>query len=108
VGQKKLVRKAEPLSERGMAWPRWTGFRNKTVWDFLQLLIVPLMLAKLLRACTDRDAIHLPSSVLLHRECLPIPILLLIASSQRNLLDLSRSALDRCERLRPPSRWTCW
>jgi uncharacterized protein YjbI with pentapeptide repeats len=22
----------------------WTGFRNKTVWDFLQLLIVPLML----------------------------------------------------------------
>jgi len=27
-----------------MAWPRWTGFRNKTVWDFLQLLIVPLML----------------------------------------------------------------
>src|SRR5215216_6104596 len=28
-----------------MAWPRWTGFRGKTVWDFLQLLIVPLMLA---------------------------------------------------------------
>jgi len=23
----------------------WTGFRGKTVWDFLQLLIVPLMLA---------------------------------------------------------------
>ena len=44
MGQKKLVRKAEPPSKRGMAWPRWTGFRNKTVWDFLQLLIVPLML----------------------------------------------------------------
>jgi uncharacterized protein YjbI with pentapeptide repeats len=44
VGQKKLVRKAEPPSKRGMAWPRWTGFRGKTVWDFLQLLIVPLML----------------------------------------------------------------
>jgi hypothetical protein len=44
VEQKKLVRKAEPPSKRGMAWPRWTGFRNKTVWDFLQLLIVPLML----------------------------------------------------------------
>src|SRR5215211_6372570 len=28
-----------------MAWPRWTGFRGKTIWDFLQLLIVPLMLA---------------------------------------------------------------
>jgi uncharacterized protein YjbI with pentapeptide repeats len=45
VEQKKLVRKAEPPSKRGIAWPRWTGFRNKTVWDFLQLLIVPLMLA---------------------------------------------------------------
>jgi uncharacterized protein YjbI with pentapeptide repeats len=44
VGQKKLVRKAEPPSKRGIAWPRWTGFRGKTVWDFLQLLIVPLML----------------------------------------------------------------
>src|SRR5215210_1135511 len=44
VEQKKLVRKAKPPAKRGMAWPRWTGFRNKTVWDFLQLLIVPLML----------------------------------------------------------------
>jgi uncharacterized protein YjbI with pentapeptide repeats len=44
VEQKTLVRKAEPPSKRGMAWPRWTGFRNKTVWDYLQLLIVPLML----------------------------------------------------------------
>jgi hypothetical protein len=45
VGQKKLVRKAEPPSKRRIAWPRWTGFRNKTAWEFLQLLIVPLMLA---------------------------------------------------------------
>src|SRR5215218_6841378 len=44
VGQKKLVRKAEPPSKRGIAWPKWTGFRGKTAWDFLQLLIVPLML----------------------------------------------------------------
>src|SRR3712207_4308253 len=36
---------AEPPSKRVIRWPRWTGFRNKTVWDFLQLLIVPLMLA---------------------------------------------------------------
>jgi uncharacterized protein YjbI with pentapeptide repeats len=44
VGQKKLVRKAEPPSKRGMAWPRWTGFRGKTVWDWTQLLIVPVLL----------------------------------------------------------------
>jgi uncharacterized protein YjbI with pentapeptide repeats len=44
VGRKKQVRKAEPPSKRGTAWPRWTGFRGKTAWDFLQLLIVPLML----------------------------------------------------------------
>ena len=43
--RKKLVRKTEPPSKRRIAWPKWTGFRNKTVWDFLQLLIVPLMLA---------------------------------------------------------------
>jgi uncharacterized protein YjbI with pentapeptide repeats len=45
VERKRLVRKAEPPSKRGIRWPRWTGFRGKTVWDFLQLLIVPLMLA---------------------------------------------------------------
>jgi uncharacterized protein YjbI with pentapeptide repeats len=44
VGQKKLVRKAEPPSKRGIAWPRWTGFRGKTVWDLMDLLIVPLAL----------------------------------------------------------------
>ena len=45
VGHKKLVRKADPPSKRWIRWPRWTGFRGKTAWDFLQLLIVPLMLA---------------------------------------------------------------
>lgn len=45
VGRKKLVRKAEPPSRRRIAWPRWTGFRRKTVWDWLQLLIVPFVLA---------------------------------------------------------------
>jgi uncharacterized protein YjbI with pentapeptide repeats len=44
VGQKKLGRKAEPPSKPGVAWPRWTGFRGKTAWDWLQLLIVPLVL----------------------------------------------------------------
>jgi Pentapeptide repeats (8 copies) len=44
VGRKKWVRKAEPSSERGIAWPRWTGFRGKTVWDWMDLLIVPLAL----------------------------------------------------------------
>jgi uncharacterized protein YjbI with pentapeptide repeats len=44
VGRKKLVRKAEPPSKRRIAWPRWTGFRGKTVWDWLALLIVPMVL----------------------------------------------------------------
>lgn len=43
--QKKLVRKTEPPSKRRIRWPKWTGFHNKTIWDLLQLLIVPLMLA---------------------------------------------------------------
>jgi uncharacterized protein YjbI with pentapeptide repeats len=48
VERKKLVRKAEPPSKRGIRWPRWTGFRGKTVWDFLQLisaLAIPVVLA---------------------------------------------------------------
>jgi hypothetical protein len=44
VGRKKLVRKAEPPSKRGIRWPRWTGFRGMTVRDWLQLLVVPLAL----------------------------------------------------------------
>src|SRR5215217_2538668 len=44
VERKKLVRKAEPSSRRGIAWPRWTGFRGMTIRDWLQLLIVPLAL----------------------------------------------------------------
>jgi len=39
VGQKKLVRKAETPSKRGIRWPRWTGFRGKTVWDWQYLLL---------------------------------------------------------------------
>jgi hypothetical protein len=42
VGRKKWVRKAE--SESRKAWPRWTGFRGKTAWDWMDLLIVPLAL----------------------------------------------------------------
>jgi hypothetical protein len=45
VARKKPGRKKEAAPKRGIAWPRWTGFRGKTVWDLLQLLIVPLMLA---------------------------------------------------------------
>jgi uncharacterized protein YjbI with pentapeptide repeats len=44
VARKKPGRKKEPTSERGIAWPRWTGFRGKTFWDWLQLLIVPVAL----------------------------------------------------------------
>jgi hypothetical protein len=44
VGQKKLVRKAERPAKRGIAWPRWTGFRGMTVWDWLAPLLVPLAL----------------------------------------------------------------
>jgi uncharacterized protein YjbI with pentapeptide repeats len=44
VGQKKLVRKAEPPSKRGIAWPRWTGFRGMTLRSWLELLVVPLAL----------------------------------------------------------------
>ena len=47
MGRRKLGRKAEPDPRRRIRWPRWTGFGNKTVWDLLQLLIVPLMLAAL-------------------------------------------------------------
>lgn len=28
----------------GIAWPRWAGVRGKTAWDWLQLLLVPLLL----------------------------------------------------------------
>jgi hypothetical protein len=45
VNRKKPGRKAEPETKRRIPWPRWTGFRGKTVWDWLQLLIVPLALA---------------------------------------------------------------
>jgi uncharacterized protein YjbI with pentapeptide repeats len=48
VGQKKLVRKAEPPSKRGIAWPRWTGFRGMTVREWLALLgtlAIPIVVA---------------------------------------------------------------
>ena len=44
VGRKKLVRKAVPSSRRGIAWPRWTGFRGMTVRNWLEILIVPMVL----------------------------------------------------------------
>jgi hypothetical protein len=43
VERKKPGRKTEP--KRRIAWRRWTGFRGKTVWAWLQLLVVPLALA---------------------------------------------------------------
>jgi uncharacterized protein YjbI with pentapeptide repeats len=42
VGRKALSRKPEP--KRGIAWPRWTGFRGMTVRNWLELLVVPLAL----------------------------------------------------------------
>jgi len=47
VGRKKLGPKADPPSKRRIRWPRWTGFGDKTIWDWLQLLVVPLMLVAL-------------------------------------------------------------
>jgi Pentapeptide repeats (8 copies) len=40
VHKKTLVRQPDPPSK----WPRWTGFRGKTAWDWMDLLIVPLAL----------------------------------------------------------------
>jgi hypothetical protein len=34
-----------PPPQGGRGWPRWTGFANKTLWDWLQLLVVPAMIA---------------------------------------------------------------
>ena len=42
MGRKKPGRKAVSASKRGIAWPRWTGFRGMTVRDLLQLLMIPL------------------------------------------------------------------
>jgi hypothetical protein len=55
VGRKNPDRKAEPPSKGGVTWPRWTGFRDKTMWDWLQLLIVPLALAVLGTRVTIRQ-----------------------------------------------------
>jgi uncharacterized protein YjbI with pentapeptide repeats len=48
VDRKKPGRKAEPGPKRRIAWPSWTGFRGKTLWDWLQLLsalAIPIVLA---------------------------------------------------------------
>jgi uncharacterized protein YjbI with pentapeptide repeats len=48
VGRKKPGREAEPPSKRRIAWPGWTGFGGKTVWDWLQLfsaLAIPVVIA---------------------------------------------------------------
>jgi uncharacterized protein YjbI with pentapeptide repeats len=48
VGQKKLIRKAEPPSKRGIAWPRWTGFRGMTIREWLPIvgaLLIPVVIA---------------------------------------------------------------
>ncbi len=44
MARKKPAQKKEPTPERGIAWPRWTGFRGMTVRDWLQLLIIPFAL----------------------------------------------------------------
>ena len=48
MGRKKLVRKAEPPSKRGIDWPRWTGFRGMTLRDWLPIvgaLLIPVVIA---------------------------------------------------------------
>jgi uncharacterized protein YjbI with pentapeptide repeats len=48
VGRKKWVRKAEAPSKRGIAWPRWTGFRGMTLRDWLPIvgaLLIPVVIA---------------------------------------------------------------
>jgi hypothetical protein len=52
VARKKPGRKKEPPPKRRIAWPRWTGFRGKTVWDWMQLLIVPIALSLITLAFT--------------------------------------------------------
>jgi len=47
LGREKLVRMTQPPPTRSKAWPRWTGFRGKTVWDWMQLFVVPLVLTVL-------------------------------------------------------------
>ena len=44
MAHRKPGRKKEQTPKRGIAWPRWTGFRGMTVRDWLELLIVPLVL----------------------------------------------------------------
>jgi hypothetical protein len=44
MARRKPGRKKEQTPKRGIAWPRWTGFRGMTVRDWLQLLIVPFAL----------------------------------------------------------------
>jgi uncharacterized protein YjbI with pentapeptide repeats len=47
-GKQNEDRSGEREKLRRIAWPRWTGFRNKTVWDWLHLLsalAIPIVLA---------------------------------------------------------------
>ena len=34
-------------SKQKSGWPSWTGFQNKTLWDFMSLLVVPVMLGSM-------------------------------------------------------------
>ncbi len=37
-------------------WPSWTGFQNKTLWDFMSLLVVPIMLGSMALVYGSYDA----------------------------------------------------
>jgi len=54
VGRKKLVRKRSPEPQKESVW----GFRGKTVWDWMDLLIVPLMLVALGFWVTTRQEVR--------------------------------------------------
>ena len=48
MARKKVGRKKEPTPKRGIAWPRWTGFRGMTVRDWLPIvgaLLIPVVIA---------------------------------------------------------------
>jgi Pentapeptide repeats (8 copies) len=48
VKRKKPGRKAEPPTKRGIAWPRWTGFRGMTLRDWLPIVgafLIPVVIA---------------------------------------------------------------
>jgi uncharacterized protein YjbI with pentapeptide repeats len=45
VGRKKHGRKVERVPKRRLTWPRWLGVGDKTLWDWVNLLVLPILLS---------------------------------------------------------------